>query len=521
MALRMLNAEKNKKELIQRQEEISNELKEIETDFEELIKRSEEVDEAGTDEEKQELLDLDDSLEERQSKLLVEQEEVETKLNKLEEELKTFGKGEIMDKKVENTENIEVRDALNAYFEGKDRNLEQVRAAGLVSDDANVLIPVDIVYQPRDEVYTEEDLEQYINTVSVSTATGKYPVLKRTDEKMYTVAELNENPKLGNPKFNEVMWDVDTYRGVIPISQEAIDDSAIDLTNLVARHILRIVLNTTNSLVSPLIKAYQPVIAKTIDDLKKMDDVMLDPAYKRAFYMSRTMYHYLNTLKDNDGNYVLQPDVTSPSGMSLFGWPIIRLRDTLIGSYNGEMACFFGDLEAAITKFNRKEISAVWDDRDIYGTKIQSGFRAGYKACDEKAGYYVVFAPAEKDIVLGLSDEQTPETVEGIEATIAVQDNQAIIQYTGITDQVITYSLKDLGGAVVAEMAGRFTTKKTTDTITVTFAQDMVKGDYTLEAKVLDQKKYKCIKSAKINIKQKSDETSKILNGTPIVISNI
>lgn len=519
MALRTLIASEQIKEIDKRLTDLENDLNEVaqlEQDY--MIRYNQNKD---NDEEIKALYKDSLVLDERKQKLETEKENLISEKGRLEEDIKTFSEGEKVETKIKKTETIEKRDALNAYFEGRDQNLELVRAAGLVSNDAQVLIPMDIIYQPIDEVYTEQDLEQYINVVSVSTQTGKYPVLLRTDERMHTVAELEENPKLGNPKFKEVLWDVDTYRGAIAISQEAIDDSAIDLTGLVARHILRIVLNTTNKEVSTIIKEYRPVIAKNLDDLKELDDTMLDPAYQRAFYMSRSMYHYLNTLKDSDGNYILQPDIKSPSGKSLFGWNVIRLNDTLIGSYNGQLVCFFGDLKAAVSKFNRKDIWAQWADNDVYGTRMMSGFRADYEDCDEKAGYYVVFAPVEKDLVLTPSDEQEPETVEGVSATIAIQANEAIIKYTGLAeDQVITYSLKDAKGAVVAEMVGRFTTEKTKDTITVTFAQDMVKGDYTLEAKVLDNKKYKCIKSVKINIKQKSDEIAKTLNGSPIVISS-
>ena len=511
MPLRKLKAENKKRELLKRQGEIISELDQIKEDQDELIQRSEELEVKGTDEEKEELLNLDDDLEERKEKLESENSEINSKLEKIESELETFDKGE---------ETLEQRDALNLYLHKKDVNKEEVRAAGLVSEDAEVLIPEEIIYQPRDEIYTEQDLEQYINQVSVSTPTGKYPIMLRTQEKMHTVAELNENPRLQNPQFNEVTWNVQTYRGYIPISQEALDDSAVDLVALVARHILRIVLNTTNSLVAPLIKSYQPAIAKNLDDLKKLDEIMLDPAYQRQFYMSRTMYYYLDTLKDSHGDYILQPDVTSPSGKVLFGIPIVRINDNLIGDYNGQMVCFFGDMKAAITKFNRKTISAQWDDHKLYDTNIQSGFRAGYTICDEKAGYYVLFAPVERDVVITTSDEQSPETVEGIEATIAIENNVATIKYTGITDQVITYSLLDAKGAVVAAMKGRFEVEKTTDTITVTFAQDMVMGEYTLQAKVLDNKKYKCIKSVKLNLKQRSEEAAKILNGSPIVISD-
>ena len=163
MALRRLKAESEKKDLVKRQKEITDELNNIEVEQNGLFERSEELEESGTDEEKEELLNLDDSLEERKQQLTKEQTEVSEKLKVIEQELKTFGKGEKVDNKVETTEQIEVRDALNAYFSCNDRSMEMVRAAGLVSDDASVLIPMDIVYQPRDEIYTEQDLEQYIN----------------------------------------------------------------------------------------------------------------------------------------------------------------------------------------------------------------------------------------------------------------------------------------------------------------------------------------------------------------------
>lgn len=517
MALRKLKAQKRKTELTARSAEVENDLAEVLADIEELIRLSDELDENGTDEQKEELLDLDDQLEEQREKLTAEQREIAEELEAVEAELEKYGKGETVK---EQQPKLEVRDALNVYLHKKDVQKEQVRAAGLVSDDAEVLIPEEIIYQPRDEVYTEQDLEQYINTVSVSTPTGKYPVLLRTQEQMHTVAELNENPRLRNPEFKQVMWEVDTYRGYIPISQEAIDDSAVDLVGLIARHILRITLNTTNGLVAPLIKSYQSAIATSLDDLKKLDDTMLDPAYSRAFYMSRSMYHYLNTMKDKDGDYVLQRDITSPSGKSLFGWPIIRINDNLIGDYNGQLVCFFGDLKAAITKFNRKQISAQWNDNDLYATDIQAGFRAGYSVTDEKAGYYVFYAPPEKDIELSTSDEQTPETVDGVSAEITVENNTAVIKYTGLTEQPIAYGLKIADSdTVVAEMKGRFESVMTDDQITLTFSQDMVRGDYTLEAKVLDSKKYKVIKSAKLSIKQKSEEFIKSTNRTPLYIS--
>ena len=48
--------------------------------------------------------------------------------------------------------------------------------------------------------------------------------------------ELEKNPELAKPKFKNVPWKIVTYRGQLPISQEAIDDSGVDLTALVANY---------------------------------------------------------------------------------------------------------------------------------------------------------------------------------------------------------------------------------------------------------------------------------------------
>lgn len=256
MALRRLKAEKEKNELTLRLEQIETEQQEVENDLQELVLRSEEIEASGTDEDKAQLLDEDDLLETRKAELEEEKANAVERMKELDEMIKEFGKGEIVEKTQE-PQKVEQRDALNMYLHKKDMQMEEVRAAGLVSEDAEVLIPEEIIYQPKDEIYTEQDLEQYINQVSVSTPTGKYPIMLRTQEKMHTVAELAENPRLQNPKFKEVTWSVETFRAYIPISQEALDDSAVDLLALVSRHILRIVLNTTNSLVAPLIKSYQ------------------------------------------------------------------------------------------------------------------------------------------------------------------------------------------------------------------------------------------------------------------------
>lgn len=137
---------------------------------------------------------------------------------------------------------IETNEKVNAFEEYmKSRG---ARRDNVISDDVGVTIPEDIKYQPEKEVNTVQDLSELVQKTSVSTASGKYPILKRANAKFSTVAELEKNPELARPEFQTINWEVATYRGAIPISQEALDDSVANITAIVSENINEQKINT-------------------------------------------------------------------------------------------------------------------------------------------------------------------------------------------------------------------------------------------------------------------------------------
>lgn len=130
----------------------------------------------------------------------------------------------------------------NAYLHKEVRD----GVSGITSPDVAPTIPESILYNPENEVKSVTDLSKLVTQFQATTVSGKYPVLKRATERMNSVAELQKNPDLAKPEFEEVDWKVNTYRGAIPLSQESIDDSAIDLTSLVANNANEQKINTTN-----------------------------------------------------------------------------------------------------------------------------------------------------------------------------------------------------------------------------------------------------------------------------------
>ncbi|MFB5442349.1 phage major capsid protein [Enterococcus faecium] len=264
---------------------------------------------------------------------------------------------------------------------------------GLTTVGAEAVIPVDRITKPEKQPETVVDLRQHVGRVPVTTGTGSYPILRANKNKMISVAELAKNPALANPEFTKVNYEIETYRGYIPVSQESLDDSDIDLGGLVAESIQRQSLNTSNAEIA---KKLQTATAKTvtdIDGLKDIVNVTIDPAYNVKFIASQSFFNELDKMKDNDGRYLLQQDVTVASGYKLLGREVVVMADDVIGTAAGNKVAFVGDPSLFIKFFDRQQASVRWVDNDVYGQLLAGFVRFDVEVADTAAGFYVTLGP--------------------------------------------------------------------------------------------------------------------------------
>lgn len=305
----------------------------------------------------------------------------------LEEEKKKKEKqgGKRMAKLQKNPEQDLKLQGFEEYMKSKGAKRDNVK-----SDDVGVTIPEEIKYIPEKEVKTVQDLSELVTKTSVSTASGKYPILKRADDKFHTVEELEKNPELAKPKFETVAWEVATYRGAIPISQEALDDSIANLTQIVQDNIQEQKVNTLNEKIGDVLKQFNPTTVSDVDDLKAITNVQLDPGYNRRIVCTQSFYQKLDTLKDGNGRYLLQDSIINTAGNTVLGMNVTVVRDDLLGK-NGDAVAFVGDLERAVLFADRTDISVQWIDNDIYGKYLMGAFRFDVKQADANAGYFVTF----------------------------------------------------------------------------------------------------------------------------------
>lgn len=284
-------------------------------------------------------------------------------------------------------ESLEVQ-GFEQYMKSKGAKRDNVK-----SDDVGVTIPEDIKYIPEKEVKTVQDLSELVQKTSVSTASGKYPILKRANAKFNTVAELEKNPELARPEFETINWEVETYRGSIPISQEALDDSVANLTAIVSENINEQKINTLNEKIGDVLKAFNPTSISDVDDLKAIINVKLDPGYDRQIICTQSFYQKLDTLKDGNGRYLLQDSIINTAGNTVLGMNVTVVRDDLLGE-NGDALAFIGDVKRGVLFADRTDVSVQWIENEIYGKYLMGAFRFDVKQADKNAGFFVTFEDA-------------------------------------------------------------------------------------------------------------------------------
>ena len=328
-----------------------------------------------------------DAHNDRKSELETEIEELRGKMKEYEKVPEKREKEKNMEKRSEEIE--EARSAINAFVKSKG----QVRESGFKEVDAGILIPVEIL-SPQEKPEDVVDLKNYVKTVSVNSASGKYPVIAKSGSKMNTVAELEQNPELSKPKIENVDYSIETRRGYIPISQEAIDDASYDVTGLIRDEINDQSRNTRNADIATVLKSATAKSVTGLDGLKDLVNKEIKKVYPVKFIISSSLYAELDKLKDKNGRYLLQDSITSASGKILSGKEVVVLDDDVIAGA-GELRGFVGDAKSFCTFFDRKQTSVEWVDSQIYGKLLAGIVRYDVKKTDGEAGFYITYTPGE------------------------------------------------------------------------------------------------------------------------------
>lgn len=280
---------------------------------------------------------------------------------------------------IDNNEKTETRS-----FEDFIRSRGELRD-GLTTHGAEAVIPEEVVTPVLQLKNSKYNLAQYATVKTVSSGSGRYPIAKRnntavlaTKEELADIADVDAN------MFEDVKFDIKTRAGKIALSNETVDDSAVDIVSEVKDQLQKLVDNTDNQNIIKVLQGdnFAKKTVANVDDLKQVFNVELDPALQSTstWLVNQSAFQVLDTLKDNEGRYLLQPDVTAPSGFSLLGQPVVKISNKFLpDNTDGSHPMILGDISEAVAVFRRNQVTAQWDKFDQFAQGLSVIVRNDYE----------------------------------------------------------------------------------------------------------------------------------------------
>ena len=282
----------------------------------------------------------------------------------------------------------EDKEILNSMNEGKD-------------EDGGLTVPKDIRTAVKELRRSEDALETLVNVEPVRTLSGSRVIERYADQTPFdNVDEAAEFPEVSTPQFEKIDYKVKKKGGILKVTQELLSDTAENIIAYLKKWIAKKAKATRNFMIVKKIReitADAEIPVEDLDDLKKIFNILLDPAIAltAGVVTNQDGYNWLDTLKDKDGKYILQPDPTKPTSMLLFGkYPVKKVSNktmpsvTVEGGYKVPIVC--GDLKEAITIFDRETLTIDISDKagdlwktDQTGIKVRE--RLDIQSVDEEA----------------------------------------------------------------------------------------------------------------------------------------
>lgn len=319
------------------------------------------TDEENKDLEKaKEILDEIEKLQEEYQveKRLFENEKKVAKLN--EEDIEEIEKN-IADKKEDNKETKE--ESSIEKFAKEIKNIAKGLNEGTPAD-GGYTVPEDISTLVEKRREAKASLIDLVSVEIVSTNKGSRTFKKRSQQTGFTkVGEGGKITKSSTPQFERMAFEISKYAGYLPITNELLEDTDTNIVNTIVEWLGDESRVTRNKIILELIKTQSEQELNGLDDIKKTLNVTLGSAFKSTSVIvtNDDGLQYLDTLKDNEGNYILQPNPAEPMQLRLCAGattvPVRVIPNEDLPTNSNKIPFIIGDLKEGIRFFDRKRLT--------------------------------------------------------------------------------------------------------------------------------------------------------------------
>lgn len=226
-------------------------------------------------------------------------------------------------------------------------------------ENGGYIVPKDI--QTKINEYKRTQLFDLSQLVTVETT--KFTEGSRVFEKLATqtafanIDEWDTINDIAAPQFEKKTFSMKSFAGILPIPRQLLQDTDQNLMTHLSRFIARKSLFTRNfkilEILNGLTKRTKGVAFT--DDLKDILNVELDGAFaaNAKIVTNQDGFNWLDKCKDEKGNYLIQRDVASATGLTLFGHEVVVVPNSTLASTGKKAPLFIGDLKEAVMLFDR------------------------------------------------------------------------------------------------------------------------------------------------------------------------
>lgn len=248
------------------------------------------------------------------------------------------------------------------------------------SEDGGYTVPEDISTQIKEYRESKFSLQDLVTVENVKREKGSRTYKKRSQQSGFVkVGEGGKIPKKNTPKFERLTYEIDKYAGFFPVTNELLADSDQSIVQTLVTWIGDESRVTRNKIILDTIKTKEKKDLTSLDDIKEVINVTLGSTFKNTSQIitNDDGFQYFDTLKDNDGNYILQKGISESSPKKLFGLEIKVVPNADLPSdtetaQKRKLPVIIGDLKEGIVLFDRQKLSikasdvAVADDLNAY-----------------------------------------------------------------------------------------------------------------------------------------------------------
>ena len=265
------------------------------------------------------------------------------------------------------------------------------------SEAEGMIIPHDISTKVRELRREIQSLETLVNIEQVQKIEGSRVVEKNTDIVGFeAVDEEAQFPDMPKPEFVKISYKLKKLGGILKATKEFYQSADSTIKAYITKWIAKKGITTRNNLILKAIddkKDGSKVAITNIDSLKDIINTKLDPTILNGTQIvtNQDGFNWLDKLKDENGRYILQPDITQKFKYLLFGkYPVIVFSNKQIKTNTNKAPFYIGNLKEFITSFDFQKLfiemssqaGDLWD-KDMIGIKVRE--RLDVQVIDENA----------------------------------------------------------------------------------------------------------------------------------------